>query len=522
MSIVEEIIRIKNNIGNAYSKLEEMGATIPIVKNSANLVETISSLPKESSGDISGIINGTITNVTGSTLGGVDSIRDNAFSGLNIESVEVPNNVTTIGVGAFSNNNISTLTLKDGVTTIGDSAFENNAIQTLTIPASVTTIGDSAFAGNDLTEITMESDIPPVVTDTTFPSSLTTTNVTYNGYPNYESDANWQIYKDTLVRGLAIPSTITITVNNYLGELVNGAEVTISGNGQTFTGITNEQGVFAQGDLQPATYTIIVADIEGFKTPSEQSVEVYEDTQNNVEFTYLEKPQGIEFDRVFGNNSPAIISAVSAEISANNMTSAEVEATYGWKLGDTISYQLTTGENVEMRIIGFNHDDKSDGSGKAGITLQMTHCLNTFYRMGNKSRWRDSIIRNTTLPNVMSTMPQGWQDIIVQVNKRSVDVITIDTLFLLSEMELTGKYKNSYGGINEGSQYEYWVGKSTQSRILLYDKNSDNIPETPADWVLRSQYKTEADTTNTCINSSGGIEGFDIYSNNGISYACCV
>ena len=29
----------------------------------------------------------------------------------------------------------------------------------------------------------------------------------------------------------------------------------------------------------------------------------------------------------------------------------------------------------EVRIIGLNHDDKSDGSGKAGVTFQFVDCL---------------------------------------------------------------------------------------------------------------------------------------------------
>lgn len=44
MSIASEITRIKINIANAYSKCEEKGATIPSVKNSANLASTIGSI----------------------------------------------------------------------------------------------------------------------------------------------------------------------------------------------------------------------------------------------------------------------------------------------------------------------------------------------------------------------------------------------------------------------------------------------------------------------------------------------
>ena len=83
----------------------------------------------------------------------------------------------------------------------------------------------------------------------------------------------------------------------------------------------------------------------------------------------------------FANATLDQISAVSAEISANNMTSEQVASIYGWNIGDTIDITLTTGEVTNWRIIGFNHDTLSDGSGKAGITLQMTHALRTLYKL---------------------------------------------------------------------------------------------------------------------------------------------
>jgi hypothetical protein len=44
MSISDEIIRIKNNIANAYDECEEKGATLPTIKNSANLSSTINTI----------------------------------------------------------------------------------------------------------------------------------------------------------------------------------------------------------------------------------------------------------------------------------------------------------------------------------------------------------------------------------------------------------------------------------------------------------------------------------------------
>ena len=44
MTIASEITRIKTNIAGAYTALEEKGAVLPEVQNSANLAETISSI----------------------------------------------------------------------------------------------------------------------------------------------------------------------------------------------------------------------------------------------------------------------------------------------------------------------------------------------------------------------------------------------------------------------------------------------------------------------------------------------
>ena len=487
----------------------------------------------EGSGNVANdIINGTITEVTSETLSGVESIRSNAFSGMEIETVSVPSNVTSVGDSAFANNNITTLTIDEGVQTIGNNAFQNNSIKMLTIPSSVTSIGDGAFSGNNLTEITMESDNPPIVTSTTFPSTLQTTNVSYNGYENYSTDPNWTTYKNTLVRGLAIPSTITVTVNNYLGELVSGASVTISGNGQTYMGTTNESGVFTQGDLQPATYEVSVADLDGFKTPEPVDVVVEENTQNSVTITYLEQT-GIKADPVFGNNSPEVISAVGDEIATKGYTSSQVEEIYGWKIGDTTSYTLSTGENVEMRITGFNHDDLSNGSGKAGITLEMTHCLRTLYPMNesdtNNGGYPASEMKTTTLPTIKSTLPQEWQDVIVMVNKKSAnggtnysETLTLsEDLFLLSEVEVFGSVSGAQDGANEGGVYEYWNGKTATDRIKRYDKNADGVVDSAVNSWLRSSNATNNHSF-AVVGTGGTYNYYRSYMQRGVSYAFCV
>lgn len=70
MAIADEIQRIKTNIANAYTELENKGATIPEVKNSENLASTISTV-SSGGGSIEEYIVGTITTGSSSTGAGI-------------------------------------------------------------------------------------------------------------------------------------------------------------------------------------------------------------------------------------------------------------------------------------------------------------------------------------------------------------------------------------------------------------------------------------------------------------------
>lgn len=245
--------------------------------------ESVGGSPKFAS-----LISGTITTIDENDLSEVTIIRAGVFAGLPLVSVTIPSNVTEIGANAFSEcNSLQVLNLTEGLQKIGEGAFSGIDVYDLTIPESVTEIGANAFEGSSVSQIYVTNFTPPTIGENAFPTRLSI-YVPYGAYDAYVS--SWSAYASKIVRLPAKPSTITVTVNNYLGELVSGASVTITGNGQTYTGTTDSVGVFSQGDLQPATYTISVADLEGFKTPDVQEVVVEEDTQNSVIVTYLEKP----------------------------------------------------------------------------------------------------------------------------------------------------------------------------------------------------------------------------------------
>lgn len=83
-----------------------------------------------------------------------------------------------------------------------------------------------------------------------------------------------------------------------------------------------------------------------------------------------------------------------------NTASKNHYARYMWSVGD--SRNITTlGASKKWVIIAFEHDNLSDGSGKAGITMGMQSYINAYYKHSNtndnKMGWEGSLIRQNCL-----------------------------------------------------------------------------------------------------------------------------
>lgn len=133
------------------------------------------------------------------------------------------------------------------------------------------------------------------------------------------------------------------------------------------------------------------------------------------------------------------------------------------KLGDTMSFELYTGEKVVAEIIGFNHDKIAGRKAKAKATFRFTIDgeFNMNDKWTNKGGWKSSKMRKVYCQRLFKLLPQELQEIIEEVEKETTKgnastelVKTKDRLFLLSLTEAVGDnhYWSSY--VKEGEQYE--------------------------------------------------------------------
>ena len=163
------------------------------------------------------------------------------------------------------------------------------------------------------------------------------------------------------------------------------------------------------------------------------------------------------YDPVFANNTwEQIIAACH-----NN----EVPDT--WKVADHKPMTIN-GVDYEIDIIGKNHDDYSDGSGKAPLTFQLHDCYADEKAMNssntNSGGLTSCAMRSTHLPDILALMPTAVQNGIREVNKltsegyKNITInTTADKLFLLSTIEIF-----DYSPYGEGTRYDYYkAGNST-------------------------------------------------------------
>lgn len=210
---------------------------------------------------------------------------------------------------------------------------------------------------------------------------------------------------------------------------------------------------------------------------------------------------------------------------ADNDWATIIDACHKNKVPDTwvVENQKTmtiNGTDYVIDIIGKNHDDYTDGSGKVPLTFQLHDCYGTKYAMNSSNTniggWTSCAMRSTHLPAILSQMPTEVQSGIREVSKltsagnQSATInATADKLFLLSEIEIFGSVNYSKSG--EGTQYDYY--KAGNSKVKNRNGSADY-------WWERSPYGS--DSLYFCNVNSSSLAGYiDASEAIGVAFAFC-
>ena len=167
----------------------------------------------------------------------VKKIADEAFAELEIETVKIPDSVTSIGEEAFYNcTNLTSITIPNSVTSIGEKAFsECSSLTSITIPDSVISIGKNAFSYcSELTSITIGDSVTSIGYGAFFRCRSLTSIVVEENNSKYDSRDNCNAIieksSNTLIFGFkntTIPDSVTSIGDGAFDDCSSLTSITI-------------------------------------------------------------------------------------------------------------------------------------------------------------------------------------------------------------------------------------------------------------------------------------------------------
>lgn len=256
-------------------------------------------------------------------------------------------------------------------------------------------------------------------------------------------------------------------------------------------------------------------------------------TDNNLEIgTYYYRFFVCNTDKIYNNDSGMIYSAAAVEfdpiLSNNSWEQITIASESGmasslWKVGDEIDITLSGAfnETITLQIWDFNHFDKSDGSGKAGIVFGMKNLMESSQYMykdlsnSNGNGWDTMKLRTETMGKMLSSFPTDLQSCIKEVytyanegqhaDEDSNGRLSKDKLFIPGSVEV-GIMNQAY---TEKAQKQFPIFTDDNSRIKRMSNGTGN----PDSWWTRSAQSNSSDefiyvyeNGKSSFNYHGGVD----------------
>lgn len=189
-------------------------------------------------------------------------------------------------------------------------------------------------------------------------------------------------------------------------------------------------------------------------------------------------------------------------------------------LGATKKDHMKNGFVAVWQIIGFDHDDLEDGSGKAPISWDMVGLYKDEAAMrkdGSSVWWNDSDIRsflngdfkNNVSNELAAVVKPVWK---YSANRNGVMEKTADEFWIKSEQELYGRKFWSYG--SEGHWYEFYAQEN-----VCYNKKKPNGND---DWQWLRSVRAGTSSTFCRVAASGSAGTADARNSVGFAPAFCI
>ncbi len=158
------------------------------------------------------------TRLNGVELSGVQTLGASAFIYGSLESVVIPDSVTSMGASVFAYNSyMRSATLGTGLISIPSSTFTLTALTSIEIPANIRSIGGNAFASTNLTSIEIPAGIRSI-NDRAFANIDSLTEVTF-APDSTLTYIGQQAFFDSGVISVEIPASVVTIGGSAFGAL---------------------------------------------------------------------------------------------------------------------------------------------------------------------------------------------------------------------------------------------------------------------------------------------------------------
>ena len=252
--------------------------------------------------------------------------------------------------------------------------------------------------------------------------------------------------------------------------------------------ITEDKTVYANFTAAVRYYTITYYDSDGTTVLKTESLAYgampsYKPSKTGYNFdTWSPKPSNVSGDASYTAKwiAKGNFDTMSWEEIAEIAESGNAESVFS--LGDTKTETINDVE-VTLRIVGFNHDDLSDGTGKAGITIMSTTTqqmeFDSRYSASSDVKWSNCDLRTYLNGEYLNMFPDDLKAVVKAVDKISDGgknsktlVATSDKVWIPSYEETGSILSNHVACVTAGQGTKYPGITKTTTHTLVASYNN--------------------------------------------------